>query len=188
MTTVEYANPHNRDADRYRRLSADIHAGIPIPFEDQQWLLALHQELENAISWDTTCLNCSHMLDSCYAETARREQMEAEFEAGGLVSQRLLEKVDDLEVENAVLKETREWSRRPKPFFQTDFNVRRAGNRLVAYTDSQPEVIKGDVVIVGAETVAVLARVHDIRQVDARGQDSSSVWAIEVDWTPEHWS
>ena len=33
-------------------------------------------EYENAITWDTTCLNCAHLLDQCYAETRRAEQAE----------------------------------------------------------------------------------------------------------------
>lgn len=34
-------------------------------------------ELENAITWDTSCLSCSRILDSAYAETVRREAAEA---------------------------------------------------------------------------------------------------------------
>lgn len=35
------------------------------------------QEACNGITWDTTCLNCSTLLDSAYAETTRAEQAEA---------------------------------------------------------------------------------------------------------------
>ena len=34
-------------------------------------------ELENALSWETSCLSCARVLDSAYAETCRREQAEA---------------------------------------------------------------------------------------------------------------
>ena len=36
-------------------------------------------EYENAITWGTSCLSCSRVLDSAYAETVRREQAEAKL-------------------------------------------------------------------------------------------------------------
>jgi hypothetical protein len=36
---------------------------------------------ENAITWNTCCLSCATLLDSCYAETTRREQAEAKLAA-----------------------------------------------------------------------------------------------------------
>ena len=38
-------------------------------------------EYENAIDWNTTCLSCPAVLDSSYAETARREAAEARLAA-----------------------------------------------------------------------------------------------------------
>jgi len=38
-------------------------------------------EYENAITWNTTCLSCSAVLDSAIAETFRREQAEAKLAA-----------------------------------------------------------------------------------------------------------
>ena len=38
------------------------------------------QKLNNAITWDTSCLNCSSLLDASYAETVRAEKAEAELE------------------------------------------------------------------------------------------------------------
>jgi hypothetical protein len=40
-------------------------------------LAARVAELENAITWETTCLNCARILDSCYTETVRAEKAEA---------------------------------------------------------------------------------------------------------------
>lgn len=39
---------------------------------------ALHRvaELENVITWDTTCAGCARLLDSCYGETVRAERAE----------------------------------------------------------------------------------------------------------------
>jgi hypothetical protein len=39
--------------------------------------LAFWRLLQNSLSWDTTCLNCSRLLDSCYDADMRREQAEA---------------------------------------------------------------------------------------------------------------
>lgn len=36
---------------------------------------------ENAITWNTSCLGCATLLDSCYGETTRREQAEAKLAA-----------------------------------------------------------------------------------------------------------
>jgi hypothetical protein len=38
-------------------------------------------EYEGAITWNTSCLSCSKILDACYAETVRRERAEAELAA-----------------------------------------------------------------------------------------------------------
>jgi hypothetical protein len=40
-------------------------------------------ELENAITWDTSCTSCARILDSAYAETTRREAAEAKLAAIG---------------------------------------------------------------------------------------------------------
>lgn len=34
-------------------------------------------EVDNAITWDTTCLNCARILDKSYADFVRAEQAEA---------------------------------------------------------------------------------------------------------------
>jgi hypothetical protein len=41
-------------------------------------LTAEVREYRNAITWNTTCVSCSKLLDSCYAETVRAEKAEAE--------------------------------------------------------------------------------------------------------------
>jgi hypothetical protein len=38
--------------------------------------LAFWGLLQNSLTWDTMCLNCSRLLDSCYEADARREQAE----------------------------------------------------------------------------------------------------------------
>lgn len=34
-------------------------------------LIALIEDMESAINWDTTCFNCSHLLDKLYAADAK---------------------------------------------------------------------------------------------------------------------
>ena len=48
--------------------------------EDVPWLIERVQELSGAICWDTTCLNCSSLLDSNYDQYMRAEIAEAEVE------------------------------------------------------------------------------------------------------------
>ncbi len=48
--------------------------------EDVPWLIERVQELSGAICWDTTCLNCSSLLDSNYDQYVRAEIAEAEVE------------------------------------------------------------------------------------------------------------
>lgn len=43
---------------------------------------------DNAINWQTSCLNCATLLDSCYAETCRREQAEEKVTAVRAVAER----------------------------------------------------------------------------------------------------
>ena len=46
--------------------------------EDVPWLIERIGELNGAICWDTTCLNCSSLLDSNYDQYMRAEIAEAE--------------------------------------------------------------------------------------------------------------
>ena len=48
--------------------------------EDVPWLIERIGELNGAICWDTTCLNCSSLLDSNYDQYVRAEKAEAEVE------------------------------------------------------------------------------------------------------------
>jgi len=48
--------------------------------EDVPWLIECIGELNGAICWDTTCLNCSSLLDSNYDQYMRAEIAEAEIE------------------------------------------------------------------------------------------------------------
>jgi hypothetical protein len=48
-----------------------VKAAAPILREYGRW------EANNAITWDTTCLNDARLLDSCYEETMRAEKAEA---------------------------------------------------------------------------------------------------------------
>lgn len=48
--------------------------------EDVPWLIECIGELNGAICWDTTCLNCSSLLDSNYDQYMRAEIAEAEVE------------------------------------------------------------------------------------------------------------
>jgi hypothetical protein len=48
--------------------------------EDVPWLVERIGELIGAICWDTTCLNCSSLLDSNYDQYMRAEIAEAEVE------------------------------------------------------------------------------------------------------------
>lgn len=44
---------------------------------------ALYQELENAITWDKTCLNCASLLDKNYEYYATLEQIADEIRGTG---------------------------------------------------------------------------------------------------------
>ena len=48
--------------------------------EDVPWLVERIGELNGAICWDTTCLNCASLLDSNYDQYMRAEIAEAEVE------------------------------------------------------------------------------------------------------------
>ena len=48
--------------------------------EDVPWLIERIGELNGAICWDTTCLNCASLLDSNYDQYMRAEIAEAEVE------------------------------------------------------------------------------------------------------------
>ena len=48
--------------------------------EDVPWLVERVRELIGAICWDTTCHNCSSLLDSNYDQYVRAEKAEAEVE------------------------------------------------------------------------------------------------------------
>lgn len=49
-------------AARYLRRAKDAEAAV--------------RRYEHGISWNTTCQNCAHLLDQCYAETVRVETAE----------------------------------------------------------------------------------------------------------------
>ncbi|MFH8813062.1 hypothetical protein ACH4GZ_38685 [Streptomyces hygroscopicus] len=63
--------------------SAVMRALVPLVDQlraDRDRLAAKVVEFDNAITWHTTCLSCSRVLDSCYRETVRAEQAEAAVE------------------------------------------------------------------------------------------------------------
>ncbi len=62
-----------------RMLSGDAEF-IEHACEDVPWLLERIGELNGAICWDTTCLNCASLLDSNYDQYMRAEIAEAEVE------------------------------------------------------------------------------------------------------------
>lgn len=64
------------DLERRIALSATpvaVKAAAPFLRELGRW------EANNAITWDTSCLNCSTLLDGAYAETMRAETAEREL-------------------------------------------------------------------------------------------------------------
>lgn len=56
-------------------------AGAPTLLAEIDRLTAALAELNNAITWDTTCLHCSSLLDASYTATVHAEQAEAERDA-----------------------------------------------------------------------------------------------------------
>jgi hypothetical protein len=76
-------------ADIKRQLSeqAGLHA-----MHLQKAVAIIHQlraqlvELNEAISWDTTCLNCSKLVSACYEETVAKEKAEATVERARTLS------------------------------------------------------------------------------------------------------
>ena len=63
---------HNARAERYREL---ISLYKNSPDSDAGFLLTLLRDYENAITWDTNCLNCSNLLDQLYAQDERIDQI-----------------------------------------------------------------------------------------------------------------
>ena len=63
--------------DTFTREDAEF---IAAAREDVPWLIERIGELNGAICWDTTCLNCSSLLDSNYDQYMRAEIAEAEVE------------------------------------------------------------------------------------------------------------
>ena len=73
-------------------------AVLPIVEEETKALREKVQEYRNAITWDTTCFNCSHLLDRCYEADMQREVLrdkvktladEWERNAGGIEVDRI---------------------------------------------------------------------------------------------------
>jgi len=46
-----------------------------------EWLRAALSELENSLTWHTTCLNCASLLDRSYDDYVRAEKAEARLAA-----------------------------------------------------------------------------------------------------------
>lgn len=61
-----------------------VKAAAPILRDLGRW------EVDNAITWDTTCLNCSTLMDSVYAETMRAEKAEAALADAVALAEELL--------------------------------------------------------------------------------------------------
>lgn len=59
------------DADAYRtalaRARGAVAANEPLSPLHVEVLLEVLRDYESAITWDVTCLNCSHLLDQLYA-------------------------------------------------------------------------------------------------------------------------
>lgn len=60
---------------QWHALMAGLRAAAPILAAGER------ARVDNAIDWQTSCLNCATLLDSCYAETVRREQAEEKLAA-----------------------------------------------------------------------------------------------------------
>lgn len=63
----------------YRQIYESALGGLPpsVPVEvAEQMALRFYFLLQNTLSWDTTCVNCSRLLDSSYEQFVRREQAE----------------------------------------------------------------------------------------------------------------
>lgn len=54
---------------------ANVHYGDGEDPRNVLRLLDLVQEYEQAISWDTTCLNCSNLIDKNYEQYVKLEQV-----------------------------------------------------------------------------------------------------------------
>lgn len=69
------------DADRIERLHAEIeNLHVELARLTAEWNKATRRlaELENAVTWNTSCLSCSTVLDSSLAATERAEKAEAD--------------------------------------------------------------------------------------------------------------
>ena len=52
---------------------------VGVLLREVERLAAAVADYENGISWDTTCLNCAKLWDTCYGETCRADKAEAEL-------------------------------------------------------------------------------------------------------------
>lgn len=45
-------------------------------------IMEMYHELNNAITWDTTCLNCAKLLDELYAADAKLDEIRSILDKG----------------------------------------------------------------------------------------------------------
>lgn len=66
----------------FQQILAAVGGEVPALDEADRQRMALrfYLMLNNTLSWGTTCLNCSNLLDRCYEAEMRREQAEGELE------------------------------------------------------------------------------------------------------------
>lgn len=82
ITASQAAVPPEGQLSAVRGLWADVAAAAAgAAGEELEELRRRVAEYEGAVTWETSCLSCARLLDSCYAETVRREQAEAELGA-----------------------------------------------------------------------------------------------------------
>jgi hypothetical protein len=53
------------------------HASLDFFMEDVRLLLEAYEELNNAICWDTACLNCASLLDRNYEQYVKLDKVRA---------------------------------------------------------------------------------------------------------------
>lgn len=74
-----------RDTDELRRLAdkyrKSFSAGEKALAEALDQILLVVAEYEGAITWDTTCLSCSRVLDAAIRDYERAEKAESELDA-----------------------------------------------------------------------------------------------------------
>lgn len=64
----------------YRQIYEAVCELVPYytPYVNREHIaLTFYLMLQNTLSWDTTCLNCSRLMDRSYEDYVRREQAEA---------------------------------------------------------------------------------------------------------------